>query len=63
MNLLVTRSDVSKSRRLTLDANKHTYGHWRNILSELNMDQLIYINDKKKIWNDAIFEGGLVTPL
>ena len=58
---LVIRHDVSQPRRLASEENEHTYGHWRNILIEFNMEKLIFIHDKKNICNDAIFESGLVT--
>ena len=57
---LVTRHDASQPRRLTLEANEHTYSHWRNILREFNTKKLICIYDKTKVRNDAIFESGLV---
>ena len=58
---LVTRSDVSQPRRCTSESNEHTYGCWRQILREFNMEQLIRIVCKNKIRNDAIFESNLVT--
>ena len=57
---LVTRHDVSQPRRLTSDSNEHTYGHWRNIFSEFNMETIICINDKINIQNDAIFDSGII---
>ena len=59
---LVTRSDVSQPRRMTSEANKHTYGCWRviPIPSDFNLEQLIGIVDKSKIHSDAIYSSGLV---
>ena len=58
---LVRRHDVYQPMRLALEENEHTYVHLMNTLSELNMEKLIFIHDKKNICNDAIFESGLVT--
>ena len=58
---LVTRADVFQPRRVTSEANEHTYGLWRMILREFNVEQLIRIIQKVNIWVNAIFEGGLVT--
>jgi hypothetical protein len=57
---LVTRSDVTQPRRLTSEANEHTYGCWRMVLREFNMEQLIRIVQKTSIRMDAIFDGGMV---
>ena len=56
---LVTRHDVSQPRYLTSEANEHTYGHCRNILSEFNIEKFICIHNKTNIRNDDIFESGL----
>lgn len=58
---LVTRDDVSQPRRLTSEANEHTYGCWRMTQSDFNLEQLIGIVDKTKIRFDAIYSSGLVT--
>ena len=58
---LVARSDVSQPRRATSEPNEHSYGAWRMLLREFNMEQLLRIVEKSKIKLDAIFESGLVT--
>jgi len=58
---LVTRKDVSQPRPCTSESNEHTYGFWRMILREFNMEQVIRIVGKTNIRLDAIFEGNLVT--
>ena len=58
---LVTRSDVSQPRRMTSEANEHTYGCWRVIQSDFNLEQLVRIVDKSKIRSDAIYTSGLLT--
>jgi hypothetical protein len=52
---LFTRKDVSQGQRLTSEANEHTFGIWRMILREFNMEQLIRIVQKACIKNEAIF--------
>ena len=54
---LFTRKDVSQGQRLTSEANEHTFGIWRMILREFNMEQLIRIVQKAIIKNDAMFES------
>ncbi|KAL3790515.1 hypothetical protein HJC23_007664, partial [Cyclotella cryptica] len=49
--------DVFQGHRLTSEANRHTYGLWRMILCELNMEQLIRIVQKATIKNNAMFES------
>lgn len=56
---LFSRDDVSQGQRLTSEANEHTYGMWRMILREFNMEQLIRIVQKAIIKNNALFESGL----
>ena len=46
---LVTRSDVSQPRRATSECNEHTYGIYRMMQREFNIDQLIGIVDKSNI--------------
>ena len=53
---LFSRDDVSQGQRLTSEANEHTYGMWRMILREFNMEQLIQIVQKAIIKNNALFE-------
>ena len=52
---LFTRKDVSQGQCLTSEANKHTFGIWRMILHEFNLEQLIRIVQKAFIKNEAIF--------
>ena len=54
---LFTRKDVSQGQRLTSEANEHTFGIWRMILREFNMEQLIRIVQKAIMKNDAMFES------
>ncbi len=42
---------------LTSEANEHTFGIWRMILQEFNMEQLICIVQKAIIKNEALFES------
>ncbi len=58
---LVTRSDVSQPRRMTSEANEHTYSCWCVIQSDFNLEQLVRIVDKSKIRSDAIYKSGLLT--
>ena len=58
---LVTRCDVSQSRRITSECNEHTYGMYRMHTREFNVEQLIRINQKTDIRLGAIFESDLVT--
>ena len=57
---LVPRDDVSQTRRLTEEGNKHLYELWRMILQDFDMEQLIWIVQKSIIKLQAIFESGLV---
>ena len=43
---IVTRDDVSQLCRVTSECNEHIYGNWRQILHELNMEQLIDLMNK-----------------
>ena len=52
---LVTREDVSQTRRTTSECNEHYYGLWRMIQREFNMEQLIRIFQKIIIKLQAIF--------
>ena len=54
---LFTRMDVSQGQRLTSEPNEHTYGIWRMILREFNMEQLVRIVQKAFIKNEAMFES------
>ena len=58
---LVCRDDVHHPRRLTSECNEHTYGNWRMILREFNVEQLIRIVQKSMIKTNALFESQLVT--
>ena len=40
---LVTRKDVKTPRRLTSEANEHTYGGWRSVIREFNISHVIGI--------------------
>jgi hypothetical protein len=40
---LVSRIDVSQSRRLTSECNEHMFGMYRMILREFNTEQVIRI--------------------
>ena len=57
---LVTRSDFLRPRRATSECNEHTFGMWRMILREFNMEQLMRISEKSNIWMNAMFESNLV---
>ena len=54
---LFTRKDVYQGQRLTSEPNEHTYGIWRMILREFNMEQLIRIVQKAIVKNEAMFES------
>ena len=54
---LFTRNDVTQGQRLTSEPNEHTFGIWRMILREFNMEQLIRIVQKAIIKNNAMFES------
>jgi hypothetical protein len=54
---LFTRKDVSQGQRLTSEPNEHTYGIWRMILREFNMEQLRWIVQKAIVKNEAMFES------
>ena len=43
---LVSRSDVSQPHGLIFEANEHTNGWWRVILSDFNIEQLTSIVDE-----------------
>jgi len=58
---LVSRSDVSQSRRLTSECNEHMFGMYRMILREFNTEQVIRIVQKSIIKLDAVFESNLAT--
>jgi len=58
---LLPRSDVLHPRRLTSECNEHTYGFWRMMLREFNVEQIIRIIDRSNIRLDAIFLSNLVT--
>jgi hypothetical protein len=46
---LVARKDVEHSLRTTSECNEHTYGMWRMMLREFNVEQLICIVQKSMI--------------
>ena len=56
---LFPRSDVSEGRCITSDPNDHTYGMWRMIIREFNMEQLIRIFQKNNLCMKFIFESYL----
>ena len=56
---LVARRDVAQPRRTTSECNEHTYGMWRMMLREFNIEQLIRIVQKSMIKLDSIFASGL----
>ena len=56
---LFPRSDVSEGRRLNSDPNEHTYGMWRSILCEFNMEQLTRIVQKNNLRMECIFDSYL----
>jgi hypothetical protein len=58
---LVTRADVWLHMLLTSESNEHTYGEWRQLLREFNIEQLIRIVRKHNVKLNAIFESNLVT--
>ena len=58
---LVTRDNISQTRRTTFECNGHYYGLWRMIQQEFNMKQLIRIFQKSIIKLQVIFESDLVT--
>jgi hypothetical protein len=60
MLFLVTRKDVSQPQRMTSDCNEHTFGMYRMMLREFNIEQLIRIVNKWKIGINAMFENNLV---
>ncbi len=60
MLFLVTRKDISQPRRTTSKCNEHTFGMYRMMLRELNIEQLICIVNKCKITINAMFESNLV---
>ena len=52
-------SYVQNTWQVTSESNEHTYGGWRWVPREFNMDRVIGIEEK--IWNftNTVFEGGL----
>jgi len=58
---LVARDDVLHPRRNSSECNEHTYGMWRTMAREFNMDQLIRIVQKSDIKTNCIFGGSLRT--
>ena len=58
---LVVRDDVFHPRRTTSECNEHTYGMWRTMSREFNMDQLIRIVQKSNMKTDCIFDSSLRT--
>ena len=58
---LVTRSDVHNLRRVTSEANEHTFGGWRSVNREFDIAKLVGIEEKCRNYTNAIFEGGLKT--
>lgn len=58
---LVTRDDVVHPRRCTSECNEHTFGMWRTIRHEFNVEQLFRIVQKCMLRNECIFESNLAT--
>ena len=58
---LVTREDVKTPRRLTSEANEHTYGSWRIVIREFSIDQVIGIEEKRRNYVNSVFEGNIKT--
>ena len=56
---LFPRIHVSEVRRLNSDPNDHTYGMWKMIIHEFNMEQLIIIVQKNNLRMECIFESDL----
>ena len=59
MFVSVSRSEISKVRRLTSDTNEHTYGMWRMIICEFNMEYLIKRFQKNNLRLESIFESDI----
>jgi hypothetical protein len=57
---LVAKKDVEHPRRTTSECNDHTYGMWRMMLWEFNVEQLIRIVQKSMIKVDFIFASSLL---
>ena len=58
---LVTRENVSQTRRTAPECNEHYYGLWRMIQPKLNMEQIIRIVQKSIIRLMSIFRSGIFT--
>lgn len=58
---LFPRDDVHRGGLLTDEANEHTYGMWRMMQREFNVEQCIRIVQKNIIKLNAIYESGLST--
>ena len=56
---LFPRSDVSYRRCLNSEPNEHTYGMWRMIFREFNMEHLIRFFQKNNFRTGCIFESDL----
>lgn len=56
---LVARADVHHPRRNTSECNEHTYGMWRTMAREFNVEQLVRIVQKSEIKTNCIYEGNL----
>jgi hypothetical protein len=57
---LVARKDVEHPQCTTIECNEHTYGMWRMMLREFNVEQLICIVQKSMIKLDCIFASSLL---
>ena len=58
---LFTSKYVKTSRRLTSEANEHTYGSWRIVIREFSIYQVIGIEEKPRNYVKSVFEGDLKT--
>ena len=46
---LVSRSDVSQTIRCTYESNENVYGMWREIIKELNMENIVRIFNRQRL--------------
>ena len=42
-------SDVSQPRRCTYESNENVYGMWREIIKELNMENIVRIFNRQRL--------------
>ena len=50
---------MKKPRRLTSEANDHTYGFWRGLQCEFNLAKICGIDEKRHNYTDDVFKCGL----